>query len=51
MKAFVVALAILAYVGTFAGVNGQVRSIEILSSDGSYIPGNVKLNFYVDSKN
>ena len=40
MKTFVVTLVILGCVGTFESVNGQFHSIEILSPDGTYIPGN-----------
>ena len=40
MKTFVVTLAVLACVGTFESVNAVTNGMKLLSSDGSYIPGN-----------
>ena len=39
MKTLVLAVAILACIGTFESANGAISGIEILSANGSYIPG------------
>lgn len=48
MKTFVAILAIVASVGTFIlfeNVNGEEAPFTLISSDGSYTPGNGKMSF------